>query len=313
MLRPLECLDQECLDALVGAQYFSTLDLASGYYQIGMDPQDQHKMAFSTPFSLYEYTRMPMGLTSAPATFQWLMQATMSDFMFQFLLVYLDDLVYSKTFDEHLEYLERLLQHVTETGLKLKLSKCQFLRCQVMYLGHTIPAEGGSCEAGKVEVVQNWPTPKTVTYLHSFLGFSSYYRHFIKGFTKIAGPLHDLVNDSSKSTKKKTAESMKWALTTAPVLGYTDYTKPFILETDASHDRLSAILSQEQDGKQHIIAYANQNLRPSEKNSSFYSSIKLEFLAMKWAITEKCRHYLLGGHFTVVTDNNPLTYFCSAF
>ena len=134
----------------MGAQYFSTLDLASNYYQIGMDPQDQHKIAFSTSFSLYEYTRMPVGLTSAPATFQWLMQATMSDFMFQFLLVYLDDLlIYSKIFDEHLEYLERILQHVTETGLKLKLSKCQFLRHQVMYLGHTIFAEGGSCEAGE--------------------------------------------------------------------------------------------------------------------------------------------------------------------
>ena len=100
---------QESLDTLVKAQYFSTLDLASGYYQITMDPRDQHKTAFSTPFGLFEYTRMPMGLMSAPATFQRLMRATMSDFMFQFLLVYLDDLlVYSKTFNEHLEYLERL-------------------------------------------------------------------------------------------------------------------------------------------------------------------------------------------------------------
>ena len=105
---------------------------------------------------------------------------------------------------------------------------------------------------------------------------------------------------------------MKQALTTVPVLGSADYTKPFILETDASHDRLSAILSQEQDGKQRVTAYASQHLRPSEKNSSFYSSMKLEFLAMKWVITEKCRCYLPGGHFTVITDNNPLTYFCSA-
>ena len=123
---------QESLDALVGAQYFSTLDLASGYHQISMDPRDQHKTAFTTHFGLYEYTRMPMGLASAPATFQRLMQATMSDFAFQFLLVYLDDLlVYSKTFDEHMEHLERLLQRVTETGLKLKASKCQFLRREV--------------------------------------------------------------------------------------------------------------------------------------------------------------------------------------
>ena len=106
---------------------------------------------------------------------------------------------------------------------------------------------------------------------------------------------------------------MKRALTTAPVLGYTNYTKPgSILETDVSHDGLSAILSQEQNGKQCVIAYASQRLGPSEKNSSLYSSMKLEFLDMKWTITEKVHHYLLGGHFTVITDSNPLTYFHSA-
>lgn len=318
---------QESFDALVGAQYFSTLDLASGYHQIAMDPRDQHKTAFSTPFGLYEYTRMPMGLVSAPATFQRLMQATVADFAFQFLLVYLDDLlVYSTTFDQHLEHLERLLQRVTETGLKLKLSKCQFLRRQVTYLGHTISADGVSCEAGKIDAVQSWPTPKTTTEVRSFLGFASYYRRFISGFAKLAGPLHDLVSEGSKNTKRKTTnvsslwgpkhqeafESLKRALTTAPVLGYADFTKPFILETDASHDGLSAILSQEQEGKQRVIAYASRRLRPSEKNTASYSSMKLEFLAMKWAISEKFRHYLLGARFTVVTDNNPLTYFRTA-
>ena len=267
---------QESLDALVGAQYFSTLDLASGYHQISMDPRDQHKTAFTTPFGLYEYTRMPMGLASAPATFQRLMQATMSDFAFQFLLVYLDDLlVYSKTFDEHMEHLERLLQRVTETGLKLKASKCQFLRREVTYLGHTISADGVSCESGKVECVQNWPTPTTTTELRSFLGFASYYRRFISGFARIAGPLHDLVSEGAKHSKKKAADvsrlwgpkhqeafdSLKEAMTTAPVLGYADYTKPFILETDASHDGLSAILSQEQDGKSRMLADASGPVR----------------------------------------------------
>ena len=125
------------------------------------------------------------------------------------------------------------------------------------------------------------------------------------------------MNKSNKTSKKKRTgsvsdlrgpkhqeamESMKRVLTAAPVLGYVDYTKPFILETDASHDGLSTILSQEQDGNQPITAYASRHFRPSEKNCFFYSSMKLEFLAMKWAITEKFRHYLLGGHFTVITD-----------
>ena len=140
-----------------------------------------------------------------------------------------------------------------------------------------------------------------------------------------AGLLHDLVSERAKHSTKKAAdvsrlwgpkhqeafESLKGALTTAPVLGYVDYTKPFILETDASHDGLSPILSQEQDGKSRVLAFASRRLRPSEKNNSLYSSMKLEFLAMKWAITDKFRHYLLGGKFKVITDNNPLPTFAS--
>ena len=138
-----------------------------------------------------------------------------------------------------MEHLERLLQRVTETGLKLKASKCQFLRREVTYLGHTISADGVSCESGKVECVQNWPTPTTTTELRSFLGFANYYRRFISGFARIAGgALHDLVSEGAKHSKKKAADvsrlwspkhqeafdSLKGAMTTAPVLGYADYT-----------------------------------------------------------------------------------------
>nr|KAG5706518.1 hypothetical protein BaRGS_028689 [Batillaria attramentaria] len=318
---------QESFDALVGAQYFTTLDLASGYHQIAMHPEDQQKTAFTTPFGLYEYTRMPFGLCSAPATFQRLMQVTMSDFLFEFLLVYLDDLlVYSKSFDEHLVQLEHLLQRIAQLGLKLKREKCQFLRRQVTYLGHTISADGVSCDDDKVEQVRKWPTPTTVRDVRSFLGFASYYRRFIDGFSKLAGPLHDLVAEGSKASKRKTADvtklwtpqhqaafdSLKSALTTAPVLAYADFTLPFILETDASHEGLSAVLSQVQGGRKRVIAYASRRLRPTEKNQALYSSMKLEFLAMKWAITEKFRHYLIGAKFAVLTDNNPLTHFRTA-
>ena len=150
---------------------------------------------------------MPVGLMSAPATFQRLMQATMLDFKFQFFLVYLGDLlIYSKTFDEPIGIPRTALATCDRDQAQVETEqKCQFLRCQVTYLGHIISTKGVSCKAGKVEAVQNWPTPKTVTELLSFLSFSSYYRYFIKGFTKIAGPLHDLVNESSKSAKKTTA------------------------------------------------------------------------------------------------------------
>ena len=177
-----------------------------------------------------------------------------------------------------------------------------------------------------MEAVKNWPVPATTTALRSFLGFASYYRRFIQGFSKIAGPLHDLVAKGNARHKKKGAdisklwdqqhqkafEELKTALTTAPVLGFAEFTKPFILETDASHDGLSAILSQEQDGQRRVLAYASRRLRPTEKNQANYSSMKLEFLALKWAITEKFRHYLLGAEFNVFTDNNPLVHFRTA-
>ena len=319
---------QESFDTLTGARFFSTLDLASGFHQIAMHPDDQHKTAFTTPMGLYEYTRMPMGLSTAPATFQRLMQATMSDFTTQFLLVYLDDLlVYSKTFEGHLQSLDRLLQRIISAGLKLHPDKCQFLRREVKYLGHTISAQGVSCEAGKVEAVREWPTPRTATDLRSFLGFASYYRRHVQNFARIAGPLHDLVTQATASQPKKRKaditslwgdqqqrafDLLKRALTSAPVLGFADFQQPFILETDASHDGLGAILSQCQDGDRKVLAYASRRLRPTEKNEANYSSMKLEFLAMKWAIADKFRDYLLGAKFTVFTDNNPLVHFRTA-
>nr|KAG5691974.1 hypothetical protein BaRGS_011365 [Batillaria attramentaria] len=279
---------QESFDSLVGAQYFSTLDLASGYHQIAMAPDDQHKTAFTTPFGLFEYTRMPFGLTNTCNI--------LSDFS------------------------------SVSPRLKLKMEKCQFLRLQVTYLGHTISAKGVRCEEEKVAAARNWKVPTTTTEVRQFLGFASYYRRFIAKFAKLAGPLHDLVAEASKGAKKKTIpitslwnsthqaafDGLKAALTTAPVLAYADFAKPFLVETDASHDGLSAVLSQVQDGKTRVIAYASRRLRPTERNEVLYSSMKLEFLARKWAITEKFRHYLIGAKFSVVTDNNPLTHFKTA-
>ena len=316
---------QESFDSLVGAEFFSTLDLASGYHQIAMAPEDQHKTAFVTPFGLHEFTRMPFGLTGAPATFQRLMNGVMSDFLFNFLLVYLDDLlVYSKTFQEHLEHLEKVLAKLSDTGLKLNLEKCQLLRKEVTYLGHTISAKGVSCQQEKTEAVRDWPRPTTTKELRSFLGFAGYYRRFVKDYAKIAGPLHNLANHQPTKKSRRPVvitslwseahqqafDTLKNALTGADVLAFADFSKPFILETDASHEGLGAILSQKQpDGKTRVIAYASRRLRPTERNEANYSSFKLEMLALKWAVTEKFRSYLLGAQFEVFTDNNPLAHF----
>lgn len=325
---PLPRID-ESFDALRGAKFFSTVDLASGYHQIAVSDRDRAKTAFTTPFGLFEYRRMPFGVCNGPSTFQRLMQSVMSDLIFQVLIVYLDDiLLFSQTFEEHLERLEMVLKRLTDTGLKVKLGKCRFLQDSVRFLGHQVSTQGISPDPDKVVAVSNWKTPETVKELRSFLGFCSYYRKFIEGFSKIAGPLHDLVNACLREGRcvksgrhfrsgwsnecDQAFSQLKWKLTTAPVLGFADFTCPFILETDASQNGLGAILYQMQDDKKRVIAYASRRLRNAERNDRNYSSMKLELLALKWAVVEKFRGYLLGSWFEVITDNNPLCHLQTA-
>ena len=296
---PLPRID-ESLDALQGARFFSTMDLASGYHQVEVEEEDKPKTAFTTPFGLWEYNRMPFGLCSAPSTFQRLMTSGMNDLLFQVLLVYLDDiLVFSKTFQEHLERLRIVLSRLREMGLKLNPEKCKFGQSSVQYLGYTISAEGIETAKDKVEAVTKWPTPHTLRDLRSFLGFASYYRRFVQGFAHIAGPLHACVGKVHEANKDRPSgkkallggdwtpeceqsfTNLKTALTSAPILGYADYTQPFILETDASLKGLGAVLSQIQDGKRKVISFASRTLRPTERNMQNYSSMKLELLAVK--------------------------------
>lgn len=320
---------EESLDALTGACWFSTMDLASGYNQVPVSEADRPKTAFCTPFGLFEWNRMPFGLCNAPSTFQRLMQRIFGDQQCQSLLLYLDDIVvFSSTVEQHLDRLEVVLGRLQQEGLKAKLGKCAFFQREVKYLGHVISDAGVSTDPSKVEVVANWQPPTTISELRSFLGFASYYRRFVEGFAKLAAPLHKLVAElgGSKSQKRsqrgiighwteecqQTFEALKSKLTTAPVLAYADFSLPFILEVDASHGGLGAVLSQEQEGRVRPIAYASRGLRPTERNMANYSSMKLEFLALKWAMTEKFREYLLGHKCLVYTDNNPLSHLSTA-
>lgn len=325
---PLPRVD-ESFDVLRGAQFFSSIDLASGYHQVAMAEKDRHKTAFTTPFGLYEHLRMPMGVCNGPATFQRLMQTTMNDLIFQILLVYLDDiLVFSKTFPEHLVRLRTVFTRLQDTGLKVKVGKCHFLQSEVIFLGHQISAEGIATDPNKISAVKQWPIPTTLKALRSFLGFCGYYRRFVPGFSKIAGTLHDLVNQClhegppAKANQKVISgwspecqasfDTLKEKLTSAPVLGFADFSAPFLLEIDASNLGLGAVLLQEQDGKKRVISYASRRLRNAERNDKNYSSMKLELLGLKWAVTEKFRGYLLGSKFTIITDNNPLCHLNTA-
>ncbi|XP_063841035.1 uncharacterized protein LOC135089423 [Scylla paramamosain] len=312
---------QDTLDALAGAQYFSSFDLAAGYHQILVRAEDRPKTAFVTPFGHYQYVRCPMGLSNSPATFQRFMEYVFSDQVFVTLLVYLDDLlVFARSVDEHLDRLEGMLKLLRKHGLKLKPSKCHILKPQVRYLGFIISKEGINTDPEKIRAVQEWPVPRTVREVRAFVAFCSFYRRFVKNFAKVAAPLHALMSGDSKAAVsdywgKEEARAfalLKEKLSQAPVLKSADYSKQFVVETDASFEGLGAVLSQEHDGRLHPVAFASRGLRKSERNMSNYSSRKLELLALKWAVTEQFKHYLVGGHFIVLKDNNPLAHLNSA-
>ncbi|MCW4346603.1 MAG: pol polyprotein, partial [Candidatus Thiodiazotropha endolucinida] len=315
----------DTLHLLAGAKYFSKLDLKCGYWQVELRELDKAKTAFQAgPLGFFECNRMPFGLCNAPATFQRLMERCMGDLNLQDCLIYLDDIIiFSKTFEEHLEKLEAVFRRLQEHGLKLKPSKCELFHSQVVYLGHVVSREGIHTDPSKIEAVKSWPVPQCTKEVRKFLGFTGYYRRFIKGYATIARPLNDLLighptAPKARKKKSKPATPFQWkeeqqqafetiisSLINPPVLAYADYSLPFELHTDASLNRLGAVLYQEQDGKKRVVAYASRSLKVAEKN---YPAHKLEFLALKWAVVEKFHDYLYGSKFEAVTDNNPLTY-----
>ena len=320
---------EEALDALNGAKYFCSLDLAHGYYQLPVAESDIEKTAFRVGTGgLYEYLRMPFGLSGSPGTFMRLMDKIFGDQNFQTILTYLDDiLIFGRTFEETLQRLEMVLSRLRENNLKVKPEKCQLFKEKLRYLGHLISSEGMSPDDEKVRAVTTWPKPRTDTELRGFLGLSSYYRRFIPNFAKISDPLHALLKGKGRAKKGKHRKKhnllgigawdescdrafneLKSKLTSAPVLGHPDFSKPYILEIDASFNGLGAVLSQDQESGRVVLCYASRALRENERNMKNYSSMKLELLALKWAITEKFRDLLIGSEFIVYTDNNPLSY-----
>ena len=316
---------EETLTSMTQAQWFSTLDLASGFWQVGMDPRDQEKTAFTTPLGLYEFKRMPFGLCNAPATFQRLMQQCLSGQLAESLLIYLDDIIlFSPDFQSHLQHLDQVFERLWRHGLKLRLDKCTLLQTEVKFLGHVVDRQGVRPDPDKLVAVREWPTPSTVREVRAFLGLAGYYRRFVPSFAAIARPLNNLLIGIPNDVKshqcsiewtpdcQKSFSALKKALTEAPVLAYADYTKPFALYTDASGRGLGAVLAQVQGGRERVIAYASRSLHPTEQNDVNYSSFKLELLALKWAVTEKFKDYLAGAKFTIYTDNNPVAHLQTA-
>lgn len=307
---PLPNID-DALDSLGTGKpkYFSTLDLASGYWQIGVEEESKNKTAFITQDGLYEFNVMPMGLSNAPATFQRAMQEVLRGLHWKFVLIYLDDvIVFSNSFHEHLDHLRQVFQRLREAGLKLKPSKCTFGQQQVRYLGHIVNEDGIETDPDKIKVVRDYPVPTNVKEVRRYLGFIGYYRKYVKDYCKIAEPLTKLTRkDVSFIWSQECSEAfeiLKQKLLQPPILAYPrfDGTK-FILQTDASTKGLGFILAQKQDGEEKVICYGGRALHNSERN---YTTTELEALAVVEGIKKYSPYLQHSVKFLIVTDHCAL-------
>ena len=303
---------------MVGAWFFSTMDLKSRFWQVKMAEKSQQYTAFTVgSMGIFEFLRMPCKLCNALATFQRLMQNCLGELNFTYALIYLDDvIIFSQTEEEHLTQLRAVFERFWEHGLKLKPSKCHFLQKEITFLGHKVSEEGMKPGDDGLRGIAEMAPPANYTEIRRFLGATGFFRHFIKNYARIAKPLNDLLEGEASKWKtqpvdlppeaKEAFDILKMKCMMAPVLAFADFEKPFLLETDTSSLGLRAVLSQKQDdGKFHPVAYASRELKGGERK---YHSSKLEFLALKWAVTDQFKEYLWYKPFTVCTNNNPLTY-----
>jgi hypothetical protein len=297
-------LIEDLLDELGGSSIFSKLDMKSGYHQLRMAPGEEHKTAFKTHSGHYEYLVMPFGLTNAPASFQALMNHLFAPYLRKFVIIFFDDiLVYSQCSADHEIHLEFVFQTLRDNGLFLNRSKCHFATTCVEYLGHLITKEGVSTDPSKISAVSSWPLPKNLKQLRGFLGLAGYYRRFVKDFGKIAQPLTDLLKRDNfhwNQMSTNAFEALKHALTSAPVLQLPDFSKTFIVETDASGCGLGAVLMQDK----HPIAYISKSLGPRQQALSVYER---ELLAIIYAV-QKWGAYLSHAAFTIKTDQKSIKY-----
>lgn len=286
---PLPRID-ECVSALGGSQWFSTLDLESGYWQIGMEAESKEKTAFSSHMGLFQFKVMSFGLCNAPATFERMMDVMLGDLRFNKCLVYLDDVVvFGKSFEEMVANLEEVLERIASYGLKLKPKKCDLFMKEVVYFGRIVGRDGIRADPKKIEAVQSWPRPRTVKEVRQFIGFASYYREFMNDFAGVVEPMQKLIRGTGwgvgRGVQKITWDpgceeaflGVKTLLMSAPFLGYPRNDGDYILDTDASGDAISGLLSQIQDGREVVLQYASNGLSSTQRN---YCTKKRELLAV---------------------------------
>lgn len=235
-----------------------------------MDQEDKPKTAFATGRGLFQFNVMPFGLCYAPATFKRRMESVLACLNWDICLVFLDDIIVTgMTFEEMLSKLRKVLDRLKGAGLKLKAKRCCLVAKKVTYLGHVVSAEGVATDPAKTAAVEHWPVPTNVTEVRSFLGLCSYYRRFIKDFSSIPKCFHTFTEKGADfkwtSDCQSAFDTLKLRLTNAPILGHPDFNHPFILDTDASNVSKGAVLSQNIDGTERVVAYASRTLTKCER------------------------------------------------
>ena len=307
---------KDILENMIGARIFSKLDLHKAFHQIYIDPKDREKTAFITNKGLYEYNLMPFGLANAPSVFQRCMDKVLRTLNWYCCLVYIDDIViYSKNMDDHLDHLRLVFTALRTAKLKARESKCLFFQTEMKFLGHIINEDGHAPDPDKIAAVVEFERPTDYLTLKRFLGMARYYSEFVNNFSAIAQPLDELTKKGTNVVEKWDAKAeqsfinIKKALTESPVLIAPDFTKPFILYTDASNEGIGAVLCQVKDGKEHPIRFASKSLNKAEKA---YATIEQEALAVHWAVTKFAEYFDGNRKFTIITDHNPLVWLMKA-
>ncbi|MCG7870381.1 MAG: RNA-directed DNA polymerase, partial [Candidatus Thiodiazotropha taylori] len=291
----------DCLEALGGSTLFSCLDLQSGYWQIEVDEADKQKTAFVCRKGLYEYNTMPFGLSGAPATFQRCMELVMRGLQWSDVIIYLDDLIiHAKSFEEHLRRLDQVFTRLGMAGLKLKSSKCNLLQREVVFLGHVVTEQGLKPDVSKIKCIKEWPVPKTLRDVRSFIGFCSYYRRFIRSFSQRAAPINKLLEAGQPfvwtENCQKSFEDLKSALTGNEVMAFPQDNELFIVDCDSSDTAIGGILSQmqwcdkSQKYEERPIVFASKSLTKPQRR---YCVTRKELLAVV-TFVQTFKQYLLG-------------------
>ena len=303
---PLPNID-DIFSSLGQARYFSCLDLKSGYWQIAMHEADKPKTAFVSHQGLYEFNVMPFGLTNAPSVFQDLMNHVLRGIRNKYAMAYIDDiLVYSRTYEDHIKHLTEVFRRLEKAKLKLKLSKCEFFKSRVNYLGHVISDKGIEPNPEKVVKVRAMKPPTAVREVRGFLGAVGYYMKFIECFAKIAKPLVQLTKKNARfvwgPNCQLAFETLKEKLASAPILAYPDPNLPYKLYTDASEYAVGAVLTQDFGQGEQVIQYVSHKLNAGQQK---WPTIEREGFAIVYAVN-RLRHYLYGADFIIYTDHKPL-------